>query len=226
VVLVSNETMTLKLQIRLSHFKEILSHASFYVFLKKYLNPNFMKLAYIIFDGITLLDFIGIYDPLSRLKSMNYLPDLSWDVCSYSETAKDIFGLEIKSTKIKNSLADYDGVIIPGGHGTRQLQSDNSFIDWIKTADKVKYKISICTGSLILGAAGFLKHKTATTNFLEYETLRPYCKKVSTDRIVEDGNTITAAAVSASIDLGLFLCNKWAGQDAAKEIRKRMDYHG
>jgi transcriptional regulator GlxA family with amidase domain len=185
-----------------------------------------MKLAYIIFNEMTSLDFIGVYDAVSRLKSMNYLPDLSWDICSYSETVKDNFGLEIKPAKIKNSLAGYDAIIIPGGYGTRQLQFDPGFIDWIKTADKVKYKISVCTGSLILGAAGFLKNKTATTNYNEYEALKPYCGKVSTDRIVEDGDIITGGAVSASIDLGLFLCNKWAGQDAAKEIRKRMDYHG
>ena len=185
-----------------------------------------MKLAYIIFDGITWLDLIGIYDPLSRLKSMNYLPGLSWDICSYSATAKDNFGLEIKPTKIKSSLADYDAIIVPGGHGTRQLQFDKGFIDWIKTAEPVKYKISVCTGSLILGAAGFLKDKTATTHFSEYDALRAYCAKVLKERIVEDGNIITAGAVTASIDLGLFLCNKWAGKEAAQEIRKRMDYHG
>jgi transcriptional regulator GlxA family with amidase domain len=184
-----------------------------------------MKLGYIIFDGITWLDFIGIYDPLSRLKSMNYIPALTWDVCSHTDTAKDNFSLEIKPTKIKNSLAGYDAIIIPGGHGTRELQFNTAFIDWIKTAEPVKYKISICTGSLILGAAGFLKNKTATTNFREYEALKPYCERVSTERIVEDGNVITAGAVSASIDLGLFLCNKWAGPHAAEEIRKRMDYH-
>jgi len=185
-----------------------------------------MNLAYIIFEGITWLDFIGIYDPLSRLRSLNYLPDLSWDICSYTETVKDNFGLEIKAGKIKNLLSDYDAIIIPGGFGTRQLQSGTEFMNWIKTAGPVKYKISICTGSLILGAAGFLKGKTATTNFADYEALKPYCKKVSTDRIVEDGNVITAGAVSASIDLGLFLCNKWAGPQAAEEIRKKMDYHG
>jgi len=184
-----------------------------------------MRLAYIIFDGITWLDFIGIYDPLSRLKSMNYIPTLSWDICSYTETAKDIFGLEIKPTKIKTPLAAYDAIIIPGGHGTRELQVNTGFINWIKTAEPAGYKISICTGSLILGAAGFLENKTATTNFREYEALRPYCEKVSTERIVEDGNVITAGAVSASLDLGLFLCKKWAGQQAAEEIRRRMDYH-
>jgi cyclohexyl-isocyanide hydratase len=185
-----------------------------------------MKLAYIIFDGITWLDFIGVYDPLSRLKSMKYIPELSWDICCYSETAKDNFELEIKATRVRPPLSGYNAIIVPGGHGTRELQSNMEFINWLKTAEPVPYKISICTGSLLLGAAGFLKNKTATTNFREYEALRPYCEKISTERIVEDGNVITAGAVSASLDLGLFLCNKWAGPHAAEEVRKRMAYHG
>ena len=185
-----------------------------------------MKLAYIIFDGITWLDFIGIYDPISRLKSMQFIPDLSWEVCALQGSAKDNFGLEILPTKIGESLAGYDAILVPGGHGTRVLQSDNEFLSWIKTAEHVKYKMSVCTGSLILGAAGFLKDKSATTHFTEYETLRSYCKQVLKQRIVEDGDVITAAAVTSSIDLGLFLCEKWAGAEKAREIRERMDYHG
>lgn len=185
-----------------------------------------MKLAYVIFDGITWLDFIGVYDPVSRLKSMKYINDLSWDICSFTNSAKDNFGLEIMPTKTGEILAAYDAVIIPGGHGTRHLQFDDKFLAWIKTAEHVKYKMSVCTGSLILGAAGFLKDKSATTHFTEYETLQSYCRQVLKQRIVEDGDVITAGAVSSSIDLGLFLCEKWAGKDAAEEIRKRMDYHG
>jgi transcriptional regulator GlxA family with amidase domain len=185
-----------------------------------------MKLAYIIFEKVTWLDFIGIYDALSRLKSMNYLPDLTWDICACNSSAKDIFGLEIIATKVNSSLADYDAIIVPGGLGTRELQFDKDFIGWIQTAQDVKYKISICTGSLVLGAAGFLKGKKATTNYQEYEALKPYCNEVSSDRIVEDNDVITAGAVSASIDLGLYLCNKWAGEEATMAIRKRMDYHG
>lgn len=185
-----------------------------------------MKIAFIIFNGITWLDLIGVYDPISRLKSLHYLPDLTWDFCAITETASDNFGLEMKATKIKGSLAGYDVIIIPGGHGTRQLQFDNKFIEWIQTADKLACKISICTGSLILGAAGFLTDKKATTNFNEYLTLKPYCKETLTDRIVEDKNIITAGAVSASIDLGLFLCDKWAGWQAAEAIKKKMDYLG
>jgi transcriptional regulator GlxA family with amidase domain len=185
-----------------------------------------MKIAFIIFNGITWLDFIGVYDPVTRLRSMYYLPGLSWDICSFTNTVADNSGLQIKPGKIQNVLNEYDAIVIPGGHGTRELQHDTEFINWIRTSEKTAYKISICTGSLILGSAGFLKDKKATTNFLEYETLRPYCKEVLKDRIVDDNNTITAGAVSASIDLGLYLCKKWAGQEAQDEIRKRMDYHG
>jgi transcriptional regulator GlxA family with amidase domain len=185
-----------------------------------------MKIAYIVFDGITWLDFIGIYDPISRLKSLNYIPTLTWDICSFTETVSDNFGLEIKPGKIRNSLSDYDVIIIPGGTGTRELMHNDKFINWIRSGEKVKYKISICTGSLIWGAAGFLKEKKATTHYLEYENLRPYCKEIIKDRIVEDHDVITAGAVSASIDLGLYLCKRWAGPEGRDEIRKRMDYHG
>lgn len=185
-----------------------------------------MRIAFIIFDQITWLDFIGVYDPISRLKTMNFLPDLKWDICSFTELASDQFGLSIKPHRIQPSLSDYDAIIIPGGLGTRQLQHDHDFLNWIQRAKAVKYKISICTGSLILGAAGFLVDRKATTHFNEYETLRPYCREVSTDRIVDDENTITAGAVSASIDLGLYLCEKWAGQEACEAIRKAMNYEG
>jgi transcriptional regulator GlxA family with amidase domain len=185
-----------------------------------------MKIAYILFDRITWFDFIGIYDPASRVKSLNYLPDLTWDICSYSTLTADTFGLQVKADKIQNSLDEYDALIIPGGFGTRKLPYDNGFINWIKTGETTSYKISLCTGSLILGAAGFLKRTKATTNYREYETLKPYCKEVLQDRIVEDGKVITAGTVSASIDLGLYLCKNWAGEETQNEIRKRIGYNG
>ncbi|MCE9499156.1 MAG: DJ-1/PfpI family protein [Leptospira sp.] len=185
-----------------------------------------MKLAYILFNDITLLDFIGIYDPVSRLKSMKFIPDLEWDLCSFEEGVRDSFGLEIKTDKIRNDLSEYDAIIIPGGLGTRKLQFDQEFISWLKTAKDVPLKISICTGSLLLGACGFLKGRKATTNFQEYEALKKYCDNVLEVRIVDDNDIITAGAVSASIDLGLYLCKKWSGGEAQDQIRKRMDYHG
>lgn len=185
-----------------------------------------MKIAYIVFNGITWLDFIGIYDPISRLKALKYIPELEWDVCAFTNTVIDSFGLEIVPHKVKNDLSNYDVIIVPGGFGTRDLQSDTAFIAWLLTAETVKTKASICTGSLLLGAAGFLKNKKATTNYQSYLELEPYCKEVVEERIVEDEGIITAGAVSSSLDLGLFLCKKWSGTIAAEEIRKKMDYRG
>ena len=185
-----------------------------------------MQIAYILYDGITLLDFIGIYDPISRLKSMDFLPDLSWDICAPSKSVQDSFGLEVGVNQVASDLSGYDMIIIPGGFGSRVLAEDATFVKWLQTAEKVPFKVSICTGSLLLGAAGFLKDKKATTHFSEYENLERYCSAVIKDRIVEDTGVITAGAVAASLDLGLYLCEKLAGTEAKEQIRARMNYKG
>ena len=184
-----------------------------------------MKIAYILFDGITLLDFIGIYDPISRLKSQGFIQDLEWDLCGMTNSIRDSFGLKIEMDKVKPNLSDYQMVIIPGGDGIRKVVFDKDFIEWIKSAKDTTYKISICTGSFVLGAAEFLREKTATTNFKAYKLLEKYCKRVSTKRIVDDKNWLTAGAVSASIDLGLYICEKLVGKSKTEEIRKNMDYY-
>ncbi len=185
-----------------------------------------MKIAFILFDGITWLDLIGVYDPISRLKTMHYLPDLTWDFCSCKKEVSDNLGLKMYATKINKNLENYDVIVVPGGLGTRSLVEDELFINWLKTASSVPYKVSVCTGSLLLGAAGFLKDKTATTHFNTYELLKPFCKKVSRERIIMDGKIVTAGAVASALDLGLFLCEKWAGKEAMLQIKKSMDYHG
>jgi transcriptional regulator GlxA family with amidase domain len=185
-----------------------------------------MRIAYILFNNFTLLDFIGVYDAVLRLRTMNYIPDLQWDMCALTDKVSDELGLTLLTNKSGGSLEGYDAVILPGGVGTKSLQHDPDFIGWIRTASAGAWKISVCTGSLLLGAAGFLKNRKATTHFDYYETLQQYCKEVVADRVVEDGNVITAGAVSSSIDLGLFLCHKWAGAEAAANIRRRMDYRG
>jgi len=185
-----------------------------------------MKIAYILFEGITMLDFIGIYDPLSRIQLKKMLPDFSWDICSNQPSIKDSFGLETKVDKVLPDLSSYDMIIVPGGFGTRTLQEDETFVKWLQTAESVEYKVSICTGSLLLGAAGFLKDKKATTHFNEYENLKPFCQEVIKQRIVEDGKTITAGAVASSLDLGLLLCRRLVGEERTEEIRQMMNYKG
>jgi len=184
-----------------------------------------MKIAYIFFGRITWLDFFGFYHPIKNIKRLKYLDDLNWDLCATQKSIKDSDGLEIMVDKVNPDLSEYDMIFVPGGFGTRQLQFNEDFIDWIKTAKKVKYKVSVCTGSLILGAAGFLKNKSATINFKEYETLKKYCPNVLKSRIVDDGNTITAGAVTSSIDLGLYVCERLVGKEKTQIIMNNMDYH-
>ncbi len=187
-----------------------------------------MKAALIIFDHMTTLDFIGFYDPLTRLKTMKFLENFEWKICAHSTKigaqVADDRGLKIAADTVGESLAGYDLLFIPGGFGTRALQHDRLFIEWIGTAKNAALKTSVCTGALLLGAAGFLKGKRATTHPGAYQELAPYCATVVTERIVDEGDIITGGGVSTSIDLGLHVVERLAGADARTRIAKQMDY--
>lgn len=183
-----------------------------------------MKVGFVIYDGMTALDFIGVYDPVTRLKTMGFLPDLQWEVCAQSTTVSDGTGLRVTPTKKGDPLLGYDMVVVPGGYGSRKLMDDAGFIEWLKTARASKFKVSVCTGALLLGAAGFLKGKTATTHRTAFKELGRFCSSVVDRRIVDEGDVITARGVTSSIDLGLYLCEKLAGREAKERIRQQMDY--
>ncbi|MNI31870.1 Isonitrile hydratase [compost metagenome] len=124
-------------------------------------------------------------------------------------------------------LGNEDGlhwIFIPGGFSTRQFRYDHDFISWIQTAQDVEYKVSVCTGGLILGAAGFLKNKKATTNPSAYELLAPYCAEVIKDRFIRDGNVFTGGGVSASIDLGLYVVESFTNLEVVRQVQEKMDY--
>ncbi|MBX2927850.1 MAG: DJ-1/PfpI family protein [Saprospiraceae bacterium] len=183
-----------------------------------------MQIAYILFDNVTLLDLAGIYDPVSRLRTLGFVPDLKWDLCAMDETIMDGYHLAINVDKVAPALSGYDMIIVPGGLGTRSMMRDRQFMQWLRSAAGVRWKVSVCTGSLLLGAAGFLEGRRATTHFEQYDTLQPFCKEVVRERIVEDFDVITAGAVASSLDLGLYLCEKLAGPKAREAVRQRMDY--
>lgn len=183
-----------------------------------------MRTAFVIFEGMTALDFIGVYDPLTRLKSMDVMANFGWEVCALYHDVSDDKGLQFVPGIVAEPLVGYDLVVIPGGVGTRHLQYNKVFIDWIKTARSTRLKASVCTGSLLLGAAGFLKGKRATTHPKALEELAPYCARVINERIVDEGDVVTARGVTSSIDLGLYLVERVAGADARLRIAKQMDY--
>lgn len=183
-----------------------------------------MKTAFVVFDEMTALDFVGVYDPLRRLSTMGFMDDFSWDICARASLVSDHSGIVLVPDKAGASLASYDMVVVPGGYGTKRLSRDREFIAWLKTAAACRLKVSVCTGSVLLGAAGFLEGRRATTHRSAFEELRPYCHEVVDQRIVDEGDVITARGVTSAIDLGLYLCEKLAGTDVREMIRRQMDY--
>jgi cyclohexyl-isocyanide hydratase len=183
-----------------------------------------MKAALVVFDGMTALDFIGFYDPLTRLKSMKLMPELEWRICARRPQVTDDRGLSLSADLVAEPLEGFDLVFVPGGHATRTLQHDRPFVEWISTAQRADLKISVCTGALLLGAAGFLRGLRATTHPGAFEELAPYCAEVVQERIVDTGAVVTAGGVAASIDLGLHIVQRLGGAQARERIARQMDY--
>lgn len=183
-----------------------------------------MKAAFVVFDGMTFLDFVGFYDPVTRLKSMRIMDDFEWRVCAITREVADDRGLRIGADTAGEPLDFCDLVFVPGGFGTRKLQHDPEFVDWLKTAGGARLKVSVCTGALLLGAAGFLRGRRATTHPAALKELEPYCATVVRERVVDEDGVITAGGVSSSIDAGLYLVQKLAGVGARDRIAGQMDY--
>ncbi|MBP1996686.1 cyclohexyl-isocyanide hydratase [Paenibacillus eucommiae] len=183
-----------------------------------------MKMAYILFDKMTMLDLVGFYEAVTWMGILKVKENVSWDFCSNQEYITDDRGLTVKINHVYPDLSGYDVIFIPGGFSTRQLRYDTEFISWIQTARDVEYKLSVCTGALILGAAGFLKDKKATTNPSAYDLLEPYCKEVIKERYVRDGNIFTGGGVSASIDLGLYFIESLTNDEVVRQVQEKLDY--
>jgi cyclohexyl-isocyanide hydratase len=183
-----------------------------------------MKAAFVVFDRMTCLDFVGFYDPVSRLKAMKIMEDFQWRVCAMTPQVVDDRGLRLEADAVGEPLSAYDMLFVPGGFGTRSLQHDRAFVDWLRTARPAPLKVSVCTGALLLGAAGFLEGRRATTHPNAYKELERYCGTVVQERVVDEGDVITARGVSSAIDLGLHVVQRLAGADARDRVADQMDY--
>ena len=185
-----------------------------------------MRTAFVIYDGMTTMDFIGVYDPLTRLKTMGFRADFAWDVCAATPIVVDGTGLQLVPGRVGGSLAEYDRIIVPGGSGARLRAADPDFVAWLQTASACQQKVSVCSGSLLLGAAGFLRGRRATSHRGAQADLAQYCAAVLDERIVDEGEVVTVRGVTSSIDLGLYLVEQIAGAEVREKIRRQMDYEG
>jgi len=185
-----------------------------------------VRAAFVLFDRLTALDLIGLYDPITRLRSMGFRPEFRWEFCALQTSVTDDRGFIIQATHVGKNLNGFDLLIVPGGFGTVELVNDSAFLEWFATADSVPLKASVCTGSLLFGAAGWLRGLPATTHPTAYGDLARYCQEVRHDRVVDAGGVITGRGVSAALDVGLTVVERIAGADARKVIARQMDYPG
>jgi len=183
-----------------------------------------MKIAFVLYDGVTLLDFAGAYDPLTRLKTKGFVPDLEYCTCARQERIRSFEGVELAVDMVSPDLPGFDYIVIPGGNTIADLLRDREFIAWLSVAPKKTIVAAVCGGALLAGAAGLLKTRRATTNPALMELLKKFAREVSKDRVVEDDNVVTAGGVTAAIDMGLYLAEKIAGRTARAAIQKQMDY--
>jgi putative intracellular protease/amidase len=180
-----------------------------------------MKIAIPIYDRFTALDAVGPYEVLSRLPgaSVHFVAKQP----GMKRTETDMLGLSADLSL--DELPEPDIIVVPGGYGTRALIRDEEVVGWLRNAhDHSDWTTSVCTGSLLLAAAGILDGLEATTHWLEYELLESLGARPVPRRVVQQGKVITAAGVSSGIDMALVLAAEIAGDDVAKAIQLGIEY--
>jgi len=182
-----------------------------------------MQVAAVLFPGVTALDIVGPYEVLQRL------PDTAVVFVGHEvgsvRTDNGYLGLNVDHTF--NEITQPDIVIVPGGPGTDALLEDRRILDWLRGVHATtRFTTSVCTGALVLGAAGLLKGITATTHWGRMEELKRFDAIPTTQRVVEhvDQRIITGAGVSAGIDMALCLTELLVDDVAAKAMQLMIEY--
>jgi transcriptional regulator GlxA family with amidase domain len=179
-----------------------------------------MKIAILLFEKMAVQDAIGPYEVF------RCVPD--WRVELVGKQAGEVRaegGLGLSADRTLNEVTEADAVLVPGGRGSEQVAADPQVLEWLRRVDeRTRWTISVCTGSEILGVAGLLEGKRATSNWLFLDRLPDYGAEPVGGRWVEDGKTITAAGVTAGIDMALHLVGREAGPEVAQAVQLGIEY--
>lgn len=179
-----------------------------------------MQITILLFDKLAAQDAVGPYEVFRCVPG--------WDVHFAGLRAGEVHaegGLGLTVDRTLDQATEADLVLIPGGRGSDELLEDETVLTWLREIDKVtKWTTSVCTGALVLGAAGLLAGKRATSNWLALDDLSKYGAEAIGGRWVEDGKTITAAGVTAGIDMALHLVGQEAGPEIAQAVQLGIEY--
>jgi len=179
-----------------------------------------MDIVFLFYPGMTALDAMGPWEVLSRL------PGARARAASPAGGAVTVdTGITFDRTAPIAEISHADVLLVPGAGDVRPLLDDARALDWVRAIDAAtRWTTSVCTGALVLGAAGLLRGKRATTHWAALEGLRKHGATPTTARIVEDGKIITAAGVSAGIDMALALAARLADRVTAQGLQLAIEY--
>ena len=182
-----------------------------------------MQIAIMLYPGFTALDFIGPYEVL------HYLPDAEVRFLWHEPgpVTADSGVLTVGATHSFDETPSPDIILVPGGPTTFEHARDEKVLAWLRTADATStWTTSVCSGSVLLAAAGLLEGRKATSHWIVVPLLKTFggVTAVGDERIVHQGKYVTAAGVSAGIDLGLWLAGQISGESRAKAIQLGIEY--
>lgn len=187
-------------------------------FLRK--NTMTLQIGFLLFPQLQQLDLTGPYDVLASLPDVKV--HLIWkDLVPVTAST----GLMLKPSVTFDDCPALDVICIPGGSGVGPLMEDDETLDFIRgQAANARYVTSVCTGALVLGAAGLLKGKRATTHWAYHDLLTPLGAIAVKDRVVRDGNLLTGGGITAGIDFALTLAAELFDQDTAQLVQLQLEY--
>ncbi|MEE1770709.1 DJ-1/PfpI family protein [Streptomyces sp. JV185] len=180
-----------------------------------------MQIAIVLFDRFTALDAVGPHEMLVRTPGAEtvFVAERSGPVRNDTGT------LTLVAERSFSEVPAPDVVIVPGGPGQRDQMENEALLGWLRTADATStWTTSVCTGSLLLAAAGLLTGRRATSHWLLLDVLKEFGAEATGERVVIDGKYVTAAGVSSGIDMGLTLAGRIAGDEHAVAVQLLTEY--
>ncbi|MFF7986480.1 DJ-1/PfpI family protein [Streptomyces sp. NPDC007901] len=180
-----------------------------------------MQIAIVLYDRFTALDAVGPYETLGRLPDA----ELVFVAERAGPVRTDNGNLALTAEKTFAEVPGPDVVVVPGGPGQTPQMENQALLEWIRAADATStWTTSVCTGSLLLAAAGLLAGRRATSHWLALDELRRFGAEPTGERVVLDGKYVTAAGVSSGIDMGLTLIGRIAGDVVAQAVQLGIEY--
>ena len=180
-----------------------------------------MQIAYLLYDRFTALDAIGPHDVLNQIPGAEpvFVAEQAGPVENESRS------LSIVAERSISEVTSPQILVVPGGFGTRALLEHEPLLQWIRDVHETsEYTTSVCTGSLLLAAAGLLEGAPATTHWLARDLLAELGARPVSERVVEHGKIFMAAGVSSGIDMALRLVQRIHGDEAAQAIQLGIEY--